>query len=118
MDGVFHGIEFGRIRGHQTKLYAYRRRRLCRTKLCQETLHFFFVRRVAVKKNVHAHDSSLVLLLNQVGKIRRNIFGLGRTRGLKKELRAGKVYGEQSIGAVSFFSSVLTVGRVFFFAQP
>lgn len=94
VDGVFHRIELGSIRWHQTKLYTYCRWWLFRPKLCQERLHFFFVRGVAVKKNVHAHNALFMMLLNQVGKVRGNIFGLGRSGRLKKELCTAQVYGK------------------------
>jgi hypothetical protein len=76
------------------------------------------MRCVTVKKDVYAQNTLLVIMLYQVGKIGSNILGLRLRLCLKKELCRCKIYGKQTVGAGLFFSSVVTVGRVFFFAQP
>jgi hypothetical protein len=73
---------------------------------------------VAVKKYVQSHTTTSIIAPDEVGKVRRNVKRLRRFRGLKTDLGTEHIYGEQSVGSCSFFSSVFTVGRVFFTAQP
>lgn len=119
MNRVLHRIEFWRIGGHQVKTNINGGLDgILGKQICQKVLHLCFVRGVAVKKNIQADKASCVIVPNHLGKVCRHIKRLRLWRSLKKNLRSDKINTQQAIGALSFFSLVFTVGRVFFGAQP
>jgi hypothetical protein len=115
MNRIFDNVEFWRVCGHEVEAYRDSERFGC---FKNGGLHFGSVRCVAVKEDVYRLFATLVVVTNEVGEERGDLFGLCLFRGLEVMLALNEVDGEEAVGAVSFFSSVFTTGRVFFSAQP